>query len=290
MLRYLYFSKFSKNILIFIPLILNSDFFFTENFLKVLFSFLFFCILTNIIYLTNDYSDRDTDKENKLKINKNIISSKFIIILNLLIFISIILFNDFFFVNVWLIFYLVAFYAYNFFLKKIFFIDLIVLKLFFILRILYGAEIINLELSFIFILFFFFIFGIMAAMKRFVQINVNKLETKNKIIAYDYSKLNFLKFIIYIYFLFSTSILFVFCNNGIFFNYEIIDNLFYLDLKNHILISNLIFIIYLIIFFRLFYFVNTNKIKIDILDHVLKDYILVLLLILNLILIFFSLR
>ena len=156
--------------------------------------------------------------------------------------------------------------------------------------ILYGAEIINLKLSFIFILFFFLIFGIMAAMKRFVQINVNKLETKNKIIAYDYSKLNYLKFIIYIYFFFSTSILFVFLYNGIFFNFEIVDNLFYLDLKNNILISNLIFIIYLTLFFRIFYFVNTNKIKIDILDHVLKDYILIFLLIFNLILIFFNLK
>tara|TARA_E500000178_G_scaffold292899_1_gene297411 strand:+ start:72 stop:944 length:873 start_codon:yes stop_codon:yes gene_type:complete len=290
MLRFIYFSKFSKNILIFIPLILNSNFLFIENFLKVFFSFLFLCVLTNIVYLTNDYSDREIDKDNKLKINNNVISSKFIIILNLLIIISIILFNDFFFINFWLIFYLVSFYAYNFFLKKIFFIDLILLKLFFILRILYGAEIINLKLSFIFILFFFLIFGIMAAMKRFVQINVNKLETKNKIIAYDYSKLNYLKFIIYIYFFFSTSILFVFLYNGIFFNFEIVDNLFYLDLKNNILISNLIFIIYLTLFFRIFYFVNTNKIKIDILDHVLKDYILIFLLIFNLILIFFNLK
>ena len=290
MFKYIYFSKFSKNILIFIPLILNSEFFFIENFLKVTFSFVFFCVLTNIIYLTNDYSDRNLDRDNKLKTNNKVISLKFIIILNLLIFTSIILFSNYFFINFWLIFYLVSFYAYNFLLKKIFFIDLIILKLFFILRILYGAEITNLKLSFIFILFFFLIFGIMAAMKRIVQINVNKLETKNKIIAYDYSKLNYLKFLIYVYFFFSTTILFVFLNNGIFFNFEILDNLFYLDLNDNIFISNLIFVIYLLLFFRIFYYLSTGRIKVDILDHVLKDYISIFLLTLNLTLIFFNLK
>ena len=259
MLRYIYYKKFPKNFLIFIPILLNFNYLNIENILKTTFSFFIFCLVVNIIYLTNDYCDRNTDKNNILKKNTNIISLKTLAILNIFLFLIVMIFYNFFFINNWLILYLIFFYIYNFFLKKIIFIDIILLQSFYIFRLLYSAEIIELELTLIFILFFFCIFGTLAIIKRLIQINVNKLETKNNLIPYDINNVKQLTFYSYFYFFIASIILFIFLNNNIFFEFKVIENLFYLNFSGNFLLSNFIFIIFFLGFLRLFKHLKKKK-------------------------------
>lgn len=290
MLRYIYYKKFPKNFLIFIPILLNFNYLNIENILKTTFSFFIFCLVVNIIYLTNDYCDRNTDKNNILKKNTNIISLKTLAILNIFLFLIVMIFYNFFFINNWLILYLIFFYIYNFFLKKIIFIDIILLQSFYIFRLLYSAEIIELELTLIFILFFFCIFGTLAIIKRLIQINVNKLETKNNLIPYDINNVKQLTFYSYFYFFIASIILFIFLNNNIFFEFKVIENLFYLNFSGNFLLSNFIFIIFFLGFLRLFKHLKKKKIEKDIFEYISRDIIFILLAIITLFLIIFNLK
>ena len=290
MLKYFYYKKFFKNFLIFIPILFNYNYLNIDNFVKIFLSFLFFCLITNIVYLTNNYSDQKIDIKNKLKKNSVIISFKNIISLNFLVLFLVIMLNNYFIINKWLISYLIFFYAYNFYFKKIIFIDLILLQSFYVLRILYGAEVINLQLSLIFLLFFFCLFGILAIMKRIIQIRINKLKAGNNIIPYNMSNVKLLFYLIYIYFSLVTIILLLFLTNNFLLEQNYIEDLFYLKLTSPFYFSILIFSIYVIFFFRIFIPFKNGKIINDIYDYILNDYIAILSIVVTLTLIIFNLK
>ncbi len=197
--NFINFKSQLKNIIIFVPLALsNKDFegFGPESFFYPL---LIFFIITNIVYITNDFSDKKIDKKNKTKINiQNIheIKASSIIAINLSLLILFLLIYETVFFSIHLLIYIFSFYIYNFFTKKIKFIDTIFLTNFYLQRIFYGADIYDIEISNIFIIFFSTLFFILSFSKRYTQIYLNKLTLKNKIISYDMNDLKNLKYII----------------------------------------------------------------------------------------------
>ncbi|MDA9076654.1 UbiA family prenyltransferase [bacterium] len=184
-----------KNVLIFFPLLFSQKIITDGEIENLFFGFLFFIFMTSICYVTNDYSDRHIDKINKLKqIKKNKITKKKVIILNVVLILTIlILALKTHTINYYVPLYLSLFFSYNFFFKRIKFFDILFLVAFYIVRLFYGAEISNIDISYWFIIFFISIFLILALFKRLLQIYNNKLKDKNKIIQYSYKDIPFFK-------------------------------------------------------------------------------------------------
>ena len=120
------FPKFLKNIFIFIPLLISNIEIDSVLLINYFFGFIVFCIMTTIVYITNDFIDYDIDKFNQIKkkyAGKQL-NIKTIIFLNLLLI-------PFFFItellnlfSIFLIIYLLSFYAYTFKGKHVKYMDL----------------------------------------------------------------------------------------------------------------------------------------------------------------------
>ena len=270
-------SKSLKNLLIFVPIFLSNKSLETYDLQKLLIGFFLFSIITNIIYLINDFKDKDIDKKNILKKNINFsdnISKNKYIFINIFLFIFVYVIFLIGYLNKFIIFYLVNFYLYTFLIKQVKYLDIVSLQFFYIARFGYGAQLVNIELSFWFILFFASLFIVLASSKRLIQIEQNNLIKKNDIIPYDFSDRLFLKIIIYLFSLINFIIILLF-----FFN----DNLFFFDLFSspqtkfnysfYQIISVLFF--YFLNGFKILYDLQKSKIRIDIFQYVARDRLII---------------
>jgi len=261
-----------KNILIFFPFLLSEKNFFSTTLIDLFLGFLVFTFVTSICYATNDYTDKKKDKINKLKSTKKILDKNKIVFLNIVLFGALFLlyhYSNLF--NFYLILYLLFFYSYNFFLKNLFLIDIFVLVLFYIIRLFYGSAILDLEISYWFLIFFSSIFLILSISKRMIQISANKLKTKSIIINYSYKDYYLLKGIIFISFLINISVFILYIyeiyNPGSFayFSSE------FTSYKYKIITLVLFFVAYISWFLRLIFLVINEKISSDIYIFLLKD-------------------
>tara|TARA_B110000971_G_C20034248_1_gene513266 strand:+ start:1469 stop:2371 length:903 start_codon:yes stop_codon:yes gene_type:complete len=277
-----------KNILIFFPLLLSDRSTNYSDIITLIVGFLIFTLITSICYATNDFTDLKKDLINKLKVQKFILKKNTIITLNFFLFLFLIFlfyFTDF--LNIYLILYLLSFYLYNFFIKNIFLIDLIFLTSFYILRLFYGSELIGLNISYWFLLFFVSFFLIFSIFKRMIQISVNNLHSKNNIINYSLGDYPLLKKIIIV----STIInLFIF----LLYLYEVAFPNTFISLstpdtryQQSILILSIIFLGYSLGLIRIIRLVFIKKIKKDIYLFALKDKVNYLFLIFNLLIAYF---
>ena len=159
-----------KNLLIFFPLFFSRREIVLNDVISLFIGFVIFTVMVSICYVTNDYTDRKKDKKNKLKSENIVLRRETIIVLNLLlIFKLIIIFQLTNFGNFYLIGYLITFYLYNFFLKNFFLLDVILLVSFYILRLFYGAELLDITISYWFLIFFSTLFLNLALFKRMIQ-------------------------------------------------------------------------------------------------------------------------
>ncbi len=261
-----------KNILIFLPFFFDLENINLAQIKLFLISFIGFIILTNTIYFINDYSDYEIDKLNKLK-KKYIVKKNYLLLisflLGLLLFFYIFYFENFY--NYCITLYIVNFILYNYLFKRIFFLDLVFLTNFYIIRILYGFELYdNLEISYYFLTFIFLFFISLAACKRLVQVQVNDLDTSNKIIKYSNKNYFFLKKIANIS-LFSSAIFYLIFLLNLFTEKKIFGNFIYQD-KTFDKISYLLISILFVILFSIFFKVINLKIpSVDIFDFTITN-------------------
>ena len=287
-LKYLRFRHIFKNFLILAPILgsqgLESEF----NYFLFINGLISFSLLTLSCYLINDYTDKKTDKKNVLKKNKYLALSKKKVfsILSLLILLFII--HGLYFSilnNIFLFCYFLNFILYNFYLKKLKIIDLLMLNNFYMIRILYGAKLFVIDITFGFLIFFYFLFLGLSTAKRLIQVSSNKLKKNNVISPYYIGDKIILK----------KNILFSF------FTTLIILVLFILNIRNIISLEDKIFLpsflnftetlilfsFYAIWIMRCYYLISKNRIKIDIYKYFIEDKFSYLLLLIFL-LIFFS--
>ena len=271
-LKYLRFSHIFKNFLILAPILgsqgLESEF----NYFLFINGLISFSLLTLSCYLINDYTDKKTDKKNVLKKKKYLALSKKKVfsILGLLIFLFII--HGLYFSilnNIFLFFYFLNFVLYNFYLKKIKIIDLLMLNNFYMIRILYGAKLFVIDITIGFLIFFYFLFLGLSTAKRLIQVSSNKLKKNNVISPYYIGDKIILK----------KNILFSF------FTTLIILVLFILNIRNIISLEDKIFLpsflnftetlilfsFYAIWIMRCYYLISKNRIKIDIYKYYIED-------------------
>ena len=164
-----------KNLIIFLPIIASHSFLNITKSEYVL-HFLNFSILASIVYLINNINDYTTDIKNKklrysINLNKKknyyIFSSLIIVIQALILYLfdieALIICSIYLFVSI----------TYNNFLRHQKYLDILIISLFHILRIYYGAVVFEIELSLYFTLFCFFIFLMIGTNKRIIEVQKN---------------------------------------------------------------------------------------------------------------------
>ena len=148
-------KHYVKNLLIFTTIIFGADLF-TNDFYKILIGFISFSLMSSSIYIINDIIDYDLDKKTPVKKNKPIPSGKIskdkaLKISILTFFLSLIL--NYFTYSLFSYLYLLAYFLlnlfYSFYGKNIPYLDLLLIITFYIIRIDYGAMILNVTVSLI---------------------------------------------------------------------------------------------------------------------------------------------
>lgn len=148
-------KHYIKNLLIFTTIIFGADLF-TNDFYKILIGFISFSLMSSSIYIINDIIDYDLDKKTPVKKNKPIPSGKIskdkaLKISILIFFLSLIL--NYFTYSLFSYLYLLAYFLlnlfYSFYGKNIPYLDLLLIITFYIIRIDYGAMILNVTVSLI---------------------------------------------------------------------------------------------------------------------------------------------
>lgn len=152
-LKLLRVHHYIKNIIIFLPCILTEQG--ADNWLKAGLGACLFSLISSIIYIVNDIMDVEKDKNHPIKCNrplasgeitlknaKILIGSLFIIVMGLLSFVQ-------FHVNYIMLplLYLVLNFAYSFGLKNIALLDVFILMSGYLIRLEYGALIIDITVS-----------------------------------------------------------------------------------------------------------------------------------------------
>ena len=146
-------KQWIKNLFIFAGIIFSRNIFNLGMLLTVIVGFIAFCLLTGAVYIINDVLDKDQDKKHPLKARRPIASEKLpidlalgaaIILIVISLAVSFIASAGFF----WIAFlYLAVQLAYTLYLKKKVILDVFAISAGFVLRVIAGALIIEVEMS-----------------------------------------------------------------------------------------------------------------------------------------------
>lgn len=148
-------KHYLKNFLVFAPLLFSGNFFEGSYLLNNILAFIAFSFIASVVYIINDIRDVEKDKLHPIKKNRAIASGKVSkiegIIIAIILFLIAIGINLFIYASVFafiiLIIYLLMNIAYSFGLKNIPIIDILILSFGFLLRVFYGATILDLNVS-----------------------------------------------------------------------------------------------------------------------------------------------
>ena len=176
-----------KNLLIFLPFIFSYKIFEHEQYnIEILSLFIFFSLLCSSIYIINDFRDIKIDKLDKYKIKFKPLASGIINENNakvLIFFLFFLICVYLFFSTQYIIFFALYFIMnifYSFLLKKIIFLDIIIVALGYNLRVEMGSELIEVSTSNLMHLSIFFLALFALSNKRNTNIISNKRYNKNK--------------------------------------------------------------------------------------------------------------
>lgn len=179
-LRLFRVKHYIKNIFIFTTLIFGGQVL-TSDFYRVLIGFLAFCLTSSSIYIINDLVDYKIDRKTKSKKNEpiasNMISKKEGVFLAILLWILSLGVNYFTFSPIsylYIIVYFILNLFYSFIGKNIPYLEWMIMIIFYLLRVLFGAAILNVEVSLILILTVIFGSSYIILMKRMIEIRNKK--------------------------------------------------------------------------------------------------------------------
>lgn len=147
-----------KNLLIFLPLFFSINIFKFDKLFYCFIGFLVFSLSSSISYIINDINDVDSDQKHEVKKNRPIASKKISINKAVLVIFILIIINVFlitylyklsnnFLIVIIPIAYVLLNIVYSISLKHKPIIDVVILVFGFILRIIYGGVIVNIEVS-----------------------------------------------------------------------------------------------------------------------------------------------
>ena len=171
-LKLIRIPQWIKNFFVFVPLLFSQHLFDSDYFLTVSTGFLAFCFTTSAVYIFNDIVDVDADRAHPVKKLRPIASGKisklsaiiFAIILLIIVLVLTTFFNLSFTISLAIYFILNVFYSTT--LKHIVLLDIFSIAAGFLIRVIAGALIINVEISSWLLLTTMFISLFLAVMKR----------------------------------------------------------------------------------------------------------------------------
>ena len=148
-------KHYIKNLLIFLPLIFSMNFYDLNKDIKTLIGFILFSLVSSIIYIINDINDIEKDKKHPKKCKRPLASGELtkkeayilLIILALIVIIGNVILRTSWYSIVILVSYLILNILYSKILKNIPIIDVICLVIGFVLRVIYGASLIDVQVS-----------------------------------------------------------------------------------------------------------------------------------------------
>ena len=206
-LKLIRLSQWPKNFLIFLPFIMANEYSYLNIYTGII-GFFIFSLAASTVYIFNDLIDLPLDRIHPTKKNRPIASNsvsknKAKIILLILMITSL----YFGFINNVILILLVYFFMnilYTLVIKKIKFLDIILLSFFYIIRIYFGGELVEIEIS-----IWLYSFCIVAFMSLVILKRVNEIK-KYKFKTSLYLEKNFkdLKFILIVINYLSLSFLF----------------------------------------------------------------------------------
>lgn len=188
-------SHYIKNGIIFIPSFFNLGV--SINYLDLIIAFFSLSFAASAGYLFNDLNDINHDRNNHIKKNRILIgnkisltSIKIISVILIILSISLSIMPNIKIFNI-ILFYIFLTYSYTLVLKKIVYIDLLFLSLFYVIRILLGVIISGQDITIWLILLSIIFFLNFSSIKRLVDINNYIKKNKNQV--YNLSSKNNLK-------------------------------------------------------------------------------------------------
>lgn len=256
-----------KNLIIFLPILVGHTFLMSD-FTEYTIYFLLLSILSSIVYFFNNIKDFAEDiKNKKIKYSLNLDKRKLYYFFGSVVFL--LLMAMAFFINrkilLICVFYFLLSLFYNFYLKELKYVDILILGLFHILRIVYGSIAFNVELSIYFILFCSAVFLMIGSNKRLVEID--NLYANRPYGANDIQKIQFFQ------------IFFGFFAILIFFFYSLDSAKDQLFIYKELLYFNLILIILIIINFLFFQKVKNQDIIIFVYKNKINFFLVLVFLI-----------
>ena len=165
-------KDWSKNLLLIIPLIFSGNIMHFDVYPSLLLSFIFFSLTTSAVYIINDINDIKSDQSHPYKIKtkplaRGDISLNYAIGLLIFIFTLIIIL---YFVDRKIIFHVLAYFIlnlfYNYFIKGIIFLDLLIISIGYIIRIDVGSIAIGVQSSIMTFISIFSLSFFVLAIKR----------------------------------------------------------------------------------------------------------------------------
>ena len=166
-----------KNISIFLPIFASHQIL-NINYTQLIFFFFNITFLSLLVYCINNIYDYEYDLKNKNIIYKIDTTKKNLYYtLSVLIFFVQIVLLIYIEQKIWLIclFYFILSILYNVYLKKIKYIDIVVVCIFHIVRIFYGSIAFNIDLTNYFLVFFICLFLMIVVNKRILEIELKYL-------------------------------------------------------------------------------------------------------------------
>lgn len=148
-------KHYIKNLLIFLPLLFSGEIT-SLNILLTLLGFISFSFSSSIVYIINDIKDVEKDRRHPTKKNRPIASGAITIFQSIILAITLLIITIFIliylstfnhFISIYIATYIFINIMYSLGLKNIPLLDVFILALGFLIRVLYGGALINVEVS-----------------------------------------------------------------------------------------------------------------------------------------------
>ncbi|MGB8321261.1 MAG: UbiA prenyltransferase family protein, partial [Ignavibacteriaceae bacterium] len=181
-----------KNIFIFVPLVFSKNLFNYDLLFIVIAGFFEFCFASSVVYIINDIIDIESDREHPVKRTRPLpsgkISKKSASISAVIVSVIVLIFLPFFNLSfdAFLLTYIILNIFYSFKLKNIVIIDIFSIAAGFMIRIISGAAVINVEISSWLILTTMFISLFLGVMKRHSELTLVEKKSTRKVLS-EYS-------------------------------------------------------------------------------------------------------
>ena len=154
-LKLMRIKHYLKNLLIFVPLIFSMNFYSIENDIKTAIGFILFSLVCSMVYIINDLGDIEKDRKHPRKCKRPLASGAvtkkeayiLLVVIALIVIIGNILIKANIYSIIILLVYLILNILYSKCFKNIPIIDVVCLVIGFVLRVVYGASIIDVEVS-----------------------------------------------------------------------------------------------------------------------------------------------